>query len=124
MGHGVQATSPEASRVPTGRSRRAVSTWTVDCGGGDAKLFTACALWLGLPGLLPFLAFTGLTGGVLAAGLIAARNGIIGAYAASGPAWLGRLLTVDEDLPYGLAIAVGALAAFPSSALVAAAARV
>ena len=94
------------------------------CGGGDAKLFTACALWLGLPGLLPFLAFTGLTGGVLAAGLIAARNGIIGAYASSGPPWLGRLLTVDEDLPYGLAIAVGALAAFPSSVLVAAAARI
>ncbi len=47
-----------------------------------------------------------------------ARQGPLSILAAGGPAWLGRLLTPGEDLPYGLAIAVGALAAFPFSALV------
>ncbi len=52
--------------------------------------------------------------------LITARKGWLSVYAASGPVWAQRLLTEGEDLPYGLAIAVGALAAFPSSALIAA----
>ena len=77
-------------------------------------------MWLGLPGLMTFLLATGVAGGALALGLMAARKeGLLTSYAAAGPAWLGRLLQPDGDLPYGLAIAVGALAAFPSSALIA-----
>ncbi len=92
------------------------------CGGGDAKLLAAAALWLGWPAVMTLLLATGVAGGALAVGLIAARNdGRIVAVAGRGPAWLGRLLTPAEDLPYGLAIAIGALVAFPSSALVAAA---
>ena len=87
------------------------------CGGGDAKLLAAAALWLGWPAVLPFLAFTGLAGGALAGGLMLLRGGLLEPYLVRGPAWLGRLLTPKEDLPYGLAIAVGALAAFPSSEL-------
>ena len=89
------------------------------CGGGDAKLLAACALWLGWPGMLVFLLATGVAGGALAGGLMAARRGAIGSLIAAGPGWLGRLFQPDGDLPYGLAIAVGALAAFPSSALMA-----
>ncbi len=88
------------------------------CGGGDAKLLAAAALWLGWPAVLPFMMVTGLAGGLLAAGLIAARGGLLTAYAARGPAWLGRLLSPTADLPYGLAIAAGGLFAFPSSAIV------
>ena len=88
------------------------------CGGGDAKLMAAVVLWLGLRGLPPFILVTALAGGALALGLILARRNILAGFAASGPAWLGRLLAPDGDLPYGLAIAVGALAAFPSSAVV------
>jgi prepilin peptidase CpaA len=33
------------------------------------------------------------------------------------PAWLERLLAPAGDIPYGIAIAAGALAAFPHSAL-------
>ncbi len=92
------------------------------CGGGDAKLLAASALWLGWPGVLTLLLATGVAGGAIAVALIAARNnGPITALAGRGPAWLGRLLTPAEDLPYGLAIAVGALIAFPSSSLIAAA---
>ncbi len=72
---------------------------------------------MGWPGVLPFLAFTGLAGGALAATLMTARGGMLAPYLARGPAWLGRLLSPEEDLPYGLAIAAGALIAFPSSAL-------
>jgi prepilin peptidase CpaA len=34
------------------------------------------------------------------------------------PAWVERLLAPDGDIPYGIAIAAGALAAFPESPLV------
>ena len=89
-------------------------------GGGDAKLMAAVVLWLGWRALLPFALVTCVAGGALALGLILARKNVLAGFAAGGPAWLGRLLAPDGDLPYGLAIAVGALAAFPSTALVAA----
>jgi prepilin peptidase CpaA len=94
------------------------------CGGGDAKLLAASALWLGWPGVMTFLLATGVAGGALAAGLMAARKGPVGAMIAAGPGWLGRLFQPDGDLPYGLAICAGALAAFPSSALVASLGRI
>jgi prepilin peptidase CpaA len=94
------------------------------CGGGDAKLLVASALWIGWPGVLTFLLATGLAGGALAAGLVMARKGMVGTLMATGPGWIGRLFQPDADLPYGLAICVGALAAFPSSALVGALARI
>ena len=88
------------------------------CGGGDAKLLAACALWLGLPAILPFLFAMSVVGGLLALTLVLARKAALGALAPSGPAWLGRLLEPTEALPYGVAIAVGALIAFPSSPVV------
>jgi prepilin peptidase CpaA len=81
-------------------------------GGGDAKLMAAAALWLGLGGLLPFLLYTGLAGGALALGLMALRSTWIRPIAAGGPAWTQRLATPGEAAPYGVAIAIGALAAF------------
>ena len=88
------------------------------CGGGDAKLLAAVALWLGWQGLAPFAMVTCAAGGALAFALVLARRNILAGMASAGPAWLERLLTPGEDLPYGMAIAAGALAAFPSSALV------
>jgi prepilin peptidase CpaA len=85
-------------------------------GGGDAKLFAACALWLGWPAFLPFLLWTTLAGGALAVTLLGARKAPL--IAGIGPAWVGRLLTPGGDVPYGVAIAAGALVAFPQSALV------
>jgi prepilin peptidase CpaA len=83
-------------------------------GGGDAKLAAACLLWLGLPGATPFLLWTAVAGGVLAVSLLAARQ-LPPALAGVGPSWVSRLLQPGGDVPYGVAIAVGALAAFPSS---------
>jgi len=85
-------------------------------GGGDAKLFAAAALWLGLPAIGPFLTWTAISGGALAMALLAARKAPA-PLAARGPAWVGRLLEPKGDVPYGVAIAFGALAAFPASAI-------
>jgi prepilin peptidase CpaA len=84
-------------------------------GGGDAKLFAACAFWLGWPAIGPFMLWTSLAGGVLAVTLLWSRK-LVGAVPAMGPPWFGRLMQSGGDVPYGLAIAVGALAAFPMSA--------
>jgi prepilin peptidase CpaA len=80
-------------------------------GGGDAKLMTAAALWLGLRGLAPFVIFTGLAGGALALGLLALRSAWLRPWTQTGPAWTKRLATPGEAAPYGVAICVGALAA-------------
>jgi prepilin peptidase CpaA len=86
-------------------------------GGGDAKLFAAAALWLGWPAIVTFAAVTGIAGGVLAVGLLALRSPLLRPYVLNGPAWFVRLAEPGENVPYGVAIAVGALAAFPTSTL-------
>lgn len=85
-------------------------------GGGDAKLLAAICLWMGLGGALPFLLMTGMAGGVFCIVLIGARAQM--RYASVGNGWLGRLLSPQGDIPYGVAIALGALMAFPLSPLV------
>ncbi len=87
-------------------------------GGGDAKLFAACALWLGWPAVAPFVLYTSLAGGLLAVGLLWARNMAPRQLILSGPSWAKRLMQPNGDVPYGLAIAAGALLSFPGSALV------
>ena len=86
-------------------------------GGGDAKLFAAASLWLGLPALPMFLMITALAGGALAVLLMNVRSSWIQPYLGFAPPWLARLATPGADVPYGVAIATGALAAFPQCAL-------
>ena len=88
-------------------------------GGGDAKLMAACGLWLGWSAFAPFLAWTAVAGGALAVTLLFARK-MSDWMPAQAPAWLKRLVTPGENVPYGVAIAVGALAVFPSSPFAAA----
>ena len=87
-------------------------------GGGDAKMFAACALWMGWPTVLPFLLATALAGGALALILMQMRSNLLRPYLQRGPAWMGRLVTAS-DAPYGLAIAIGALVMLPQGPLVA-----
>jgi prepilin peptidase CpaA len=86
-------------------------------GGGDAKLFAAAGLWLGWPAVLPFVLVTAVAGGALAVLLLAMRKSVLQPLMTMGPPWLGRLATRGENVPYGVAICVGALVAFPQSAL-------
>ena len=87
-------------------------------GGGDAKLFAAAALWLGWPAVGTFLVVTGLAGGALATGLLMLRGPLLRPFVMTGPPWFLRLAEPGENVPYGLAIAVGGLAAFPAATLV------
>jgi prepilin peptidase CpaA len=87
-------------------------------GGGDAKLMAATCLWLGLAGSGAFMLWTGVAGGLFCLMLIFARTQVR-PYVAGGPDWVNQLLEPKGDIPYGVAIAVGALMAFPSSALLA-----
>lgn len=85
-------------------------------GGGDAKVLAAAGLWLGLDGMPNFLMWTAVAGGFFAMSLLSARE-YAPLYVGRAPRWVGRLLTPNGDIPYGVAITAGALAAFPESAL-------
>jgi prepilin peptidase CpaA len=86
-------------------------------GGGDAKLFAAAGFWLGFPSFITFTAVTAIAGGLLAVGLLGMRSLWVRRYVVGGPPWFERLTTHGENVPYGVAIAAGALFAYPSSAL-------
>jgi len=86
-------------------------------GGGDAKLFAASVLWLGWPAAGSFMLVTAMAGGALTLGLLGLRSGWFEPILAGGPAWVRKLGAKDGDIPYGAAIAAGALMAFPQGAL-------
>jgi prepilin peptidase CpaA len=88
-------------------------------GGGDAKVFAAAALWLGWPAAVTYVFATCIAGGGLAFGLLVLRSGHLRPLLTTGPAWISRLAEPGENVPYGVAIAIGALAALPGSALLA-----
>lgn len=90
-------------------------------GGGDAKLLAAAVIWIGWPQLLTFILATALAGGALAVLLAAARGSALQAYAARGPGWVAQLMAPGGAAPYGIAIAIGGLIAFPSAPIVMAA---
>lgn len=82
-------------------------------GGGDAKLMAAAALWVGWGETLLFFAFAVLlVGGVLSLLVIALRKGL-----GLWPDWLVAkaegLFTPNKAVPYGIAIAAGALISLP-----------
>lgn len=87
-------------------------------GGGDAKLMAAACLWLGVQASGMFLLWTGVMGGLFCLGLIFARSHYSYRVAGVGPVWLDQLLQPKADIPYGVAIAAGALLAFPDSPVV------
>jgi prepilin peptidase CpaA len=83
-------------------------------GGGDAKMLAAAALWFGWPASVPFLTYTVLAGGALALGV--AIYSVFGIESEiRGIAWFKKLAALRPNVPYGLAIAAGAILAFPQS---------
>jgi len=83
-------------------------------GGGDAKLLAAAALWLGFQGLPMFLMMTVLTGGLLSLAVLAWS--MVSMHYEIEDATLSRYLkVVRPSVPYGYAIAAGAIIAFPES---------
>ena len=57
---------------------------------------------------------TAVAGGGLAIALLGARR-LVAQWPVRMPAWTSRLLSPGGDIPYGIAICVGALCAFPDS---------
>lgn len=87
-------------------------------GGGDAKLMAAACLWLGVEGSGMFLLWTGVMGGLFCLTLLFARFHSR-PYLAGAPGWVVSLMEPKGDIPYGVAIAAGALMAYPASPLLA-----
>lgn len=83
-------------------------------GGGDVKLMAAVGPWIGFKAISAFLLFVSISGAWLAIALL------IGRYAVAAVRWmhgttasgsLPRVLKCGAPVPYGVAIAAGALLA-------------
>ncbi len=83
-------------------------------GGGDAKLMAAIALWIGPEYLFPYFFYAALTGGVIAMAFSSARSVPL-PRVLLGEAWALRLHRRDAGIPYGLALAAGALLVYPQT---------
>lgn len=81
-------------------------------GGGDAKLFAAGALWIGFDHLLLFMLYAALAGGVLTLGIVAYRYFSLPEWM-SRQAWAVRLHNPAGGVPYGIALAAGAMLTYP-----------
>ena len=83
-------------------------------GGGDAKIAAGAALWFGFDHLLSYLVYASLFGGALTLLLLQFRQWPL-PYPLSGQAWLTRLHAKETGIPYGIALAIGALMIYPET---------
>lgn len=83
-------------------------------GGGDAKVASATALWFGFGHLLEYLIYASLFGGALTLLLLQFRQWPIPALL-SRQDWLLRLHDQNSGIPYGIALALGALLVYPET---------
>jgi len=83
-------------------------------GGGDAKVAAGAALWFGFAHLLNYLLYASLLGGVLTLLLLQFRQWPL-PYALAGQPWLLKLHAKESGIPYGIALAVGALMIYPET---------
>ena len=85
-------------------------------GGGDAKMIPAVVLWMGPAAALPFLYWMAIVGGVCAFLLMLSRRTIP---AAIVPGFMRAPFEPKAGVPYGVAIAGGAILAGSSSPMLA-----
>jgi prepilin peptidase CpaA len=83
-------------------------------GGGDAKVAAGVALWFGFGHLVDYLVCASLFGGALTLLLLQFRQWPL-PYALTGQAWLLRLHARESGIPYGIALAIGALMIYPET---------
>lgn len=83
-------------------------------GGGDAKLFAATALWFGFGDLMSYALIAAVLGGGLTLGLLVMRRiPLPGVLIRQG--WIARLHDDRSGVPYGVALAAGALVVLPGA---------
>jgi prepilin peptidase CpaA len=83
-------------------------------GGGDAKVAAAAALWFGFAHLMNYLLYASLFGGALTLLLLQFRQWPL-PYPLASQAWLLRLHAKESGIPYGIALAIGALMIYPET---------
>jgi prepilin peptidase CpaA len=83
-------------------------------GGGDAKIAASGALWFGFAHLMDYLLYASLFGGALTVLLIQFRQWPL-PYPLASQAWLLRLHAKESGIPYGIALAIGALMIYPET---------
>ena len=83
-------------------------------GGGDAKLAAATALWIGFPLLLEYMMVAAILGGLLTLMLLQLRHFPLPSPLAAQP-WITRLHSLENGIPYGIALAVAGLAVYPET---------
>ena len=89
-------------------------------GGGDAKLFAATALWFGFGDLLSYALVAALLGGLLTVTLLIIRRVPLPAVLGR-QGWIARLHDSRKGIPYGAALAAGALVVLPGAQILRAA---
>ncbi|MDP1555609.1 MAG: prepilin peptidase [Hyphomonas sp.] len=85
-------------------------------GGGDAKMIPAVVLWMGPGAALPFAYWMALVGGACALLLLVGKRSVA---AASVPGFMRAPFEPKAGVPYGVAIAGGAILAGGASPLLA-----
>jgi prepilin peptidase CpaA len=83
-------------------------------GGGDAKVAAGVALWFGFAHLLDYLLYASLFGGAFTLLLLQFRQWPL-PRALGSQAWLLRLHDKETGIPYGIALAAGALMIYPQT---------
>jgi prepilin peptidase CpaA len=83
-------------------------------GGGDAKVAASAALWFGFAHLMNYLVYASLFGGALTLLLLQFRQWPL-PYPFAGQAWLLKLHAKESGIPYGIALAIGALMVYPET---------
>lgn len=84
-------------------------------GGGDAKLMAATGLWWQWPDAILYILYTTVIGALLALILIIGRRYIPVRVLTSQ--WAYKMFKDEKKMPYGLALAAGALLTLPQSQL-------
>jgi len=82
-------------------------------GGGDAKLMAATALWWQWPDAIIYVLYTTIIGAGLAIALMIGRK-YIPVRILTSP-WAYKMFKDEKKMPYGLALAAGALLTLPQS---------
>jgi len=83
-------------------------------GGGDAKMIPGVILWIGPAGWMQFVMGMALSGGLLALLILIARRSVP---AEVTPGFAQKVMSKENGIPYGVAIAIGAFYAAPHSEL-------
>lgn len=83
-------------------------------GGGDAKMIPGVMLWLGPAAVMPFLMVMAVAGGILAFLVILARRMVP---VRAAPGFVHETMQAGNGVPYGVAIAAGAIWCAPLSPL-------